>query len=514
MFRSILTVGFWTFTSRILGFVRDVLIAETLGAGMVADAFFVALKLPDLFRQLFGEGAFNASFIPAFTSALASEGELAARRFAEEVVSMMVLWLGGLTVAGVLFMPELMVVLAPGFAAIPAKFALAVRLTRITFPYLMLVCLAAAFAGVLNGLHRFAAAAAAPILFNLCTIAALLFLTPFVPTAGHALAYGVTISGMVQLALLAVAMARAGMALRLFWPRLTPSVRLVMRRMGPGVIGVGVVQINVAVDTIVASLLKPGSVSVLYYANRVNQLPLGLIGVSVGTALLPVLSRQVRTGAAFSAHRTLNRAIEFALALTLPAAVGLAVASVPIVRVLFERGAFTRADVTATAAALIAYAVGVPATVLAKVLAPGFFARGDTRTPVVVGVASLAVNLLFILALIGPLGATGIALAASFSAIFNATALAAMLQRRRHFRPDRGLRRRAPRMLLAAAFMGVVLALAVAFVPQAAGALRWARLAGIIAVGGLAYGLAGQGLAAFDLGTMLRRLGRRQARTG
>ncbi len=513
MFRSILTVGFWTLASRVLGFVRDVLIADRLGAGMVADAFFVALKLPDLFRQLFGEGAFNASFIPAFAGVLTQEGHEAARRFAEEVVSMMVLWLTGLTILGIVFMPELMVVLAPGFAAIPAKFALAVALTRITFPYLMLVCLAAAFAGVLNGLHRFAAAAATPILFNLCTIAALIStFTRLAPSAGHALAYGVTISGMAQIFFLSIAMARAGMALRLHWPRLTQAVRLVMRRMGPGVIGVGVVQINVAVDTIIASLLRPGSVSVLYYANRVYQLPLGVIGVTVGTALLPVLSRQVRAHAPLSAHRTLNRAIEFALVLTLPAAVGLAVASVPIIRVLFERGAFTRTDVVATAAALIAYAVGVPGTVLAKVLAPSFFARGDTATPVAVGVASLAVNLVVILALMVPLGATGIAFAASASATFNAATLAWLLMRRRHLRIDRTLRRRAPRMLLAALVMGAALALAVHFIPPASGVLRWARLAAIVAAGMIAYGLAGQALAAFDLNQLLARLRPRPAR--
>ncbi len=512
MFRNIVTVGFWTLVSRVLGFLRDVLIADRLGAGMVADAFFVALKLPDLFRQLFGEGAFNASFIPAFAGVLATDGRKAARRFAEEVTSVMVIWLGVLSVVGVVFMPELMVVLAPGFAAIPAKFALAVRLTRITFPYLMLVCLTAGFGGVLNGLHRFAAAAAAPILFNLFAIAALLFLTPFVPSAGYALAYGVTFSGIAQLMLLAWSMARAGMALRLLWPRLTPAVRLVMRRMGPGVIGVGVMQINVAVDTIVASFLKPGSVSVLYYANRVNQLPLGIIGVTVGTALLPLLSRQVRARAPLSAHRTMNRAIEFALVLTLPAAMGLAVLSVPIVRVLFERGAFTGSDVTATSAALIAYAAGVPATVLTKVLAPNFFARGDTRTPVLVGVAALLVNLVFILMLMGPLGATGIASAASISATFNAGMLAAILMRRGALRADRGLRSRAPRMLLAAAAMGVVLALASRGVPEGAGVLRWVRLGFIIAAGMLAYGLAGQVLAAFDLREIAGRLGRRRRR--
>jgi putative peptidoglycan lipid II flippase len=510
MFRSILTVGFWTLASRVLGFARDVLIADRLGAGMVADAFFVALKLPDLFRRLFGEGAFSAAFIPAFAGAVASEGRQAAQRFAEEVASVMVLWLGILTAAGIVFMPELMVVLAPGFAEIPEKFALAVRLTRITFPYLMLICLTAAFASVLNGLHRFAAAAGAPILFNVCLIAALLFLTPLVPTAGHALAYGVTISGIAQLVLLAAAMARAGMPLRLRWPRLTPGVRLLMRRMGPGVVGVGVTQINLAVDTIVASLLKPGSVSVLYYANRVNQLPLGVIGVAVGTALLPVLSRQVRGRERLAAHRTLNRAIEFALALTLPAAVGLGVAAVPIIGVLFKRGAFTGADVTATAAALIAYAVGVPATVLTKVLAPSFFARGDMTTPVAVGVVALAVNVAFILLLILPLGATGIALAASVSAMFNAAALGLLLVRRRLFRADRGLRRRVPRMLLAAVVMGVTLAVAVAGVPAAVGALRWARLAGIVLVGAVSYGVAGQALAAFDLGEIGARFARRR----
>jgi len=508
MLKSALTVGLWTFASRMFGFLRDILIADRLGAGMVADAFFVALRLPDLFRRLFGEGAFSAAFVPAFAGAVAADGPAAARRLAEQVISVMVVWLGACTIAGVLFMPALLLVLAPGFAAIPGKFALTVALTRITFPYLMLISLAAAFASVLNGLNRFAAAAAAPIVFNLCLIAALLFLTPWTPTAGQALAYGVTVSGMLQLVMLATATARAGMKLRLSWPRLTPGVRLVMRRMGPGVIGVGVSQINLAVDTIVASFLKPGSVSVLYYAGRVNQLPLGVIGVALGTALLPVLSRQVRGHERLAAHRTLNRAIEFSLALTLPASVGLAIAAVPIVRVLFERGAFNPADVSATASALLAYAIGVPGTVLAKVLAPGFFSRGDTTTPVAVGGAALAVNLVFIVILVLPLRATGIALAASLSAIFNAAVLGILLLRTRVFRLDRGLRRRVPRMLAAAIAMGAVLELAVHFLPPAAGPLRWLRLAAIILGGVLAYAAAGQALAAFDI----RELGLRRAR--
>ncbi len=499
MLKSALTIGLWTLASRMFGFLRDILIADRLGAGMVADAFFVALRLPDLFRLLFGEGAFNAAFVPAFTATVATEGTRAARRFAEEVISMMVVWLSLFTLAGVLFMPAVLLVLAPGFLAIPGKFALAVELTRITFPYLMLICLAAAFAGILNGLSRFSAAAAAPILFNLCLIAALLFLTPYVPTAGHALAYGVTISGIMQLVWLAIAIRRAGMPLRLSWPRLTPGVRLLMRRIGPGVIGVGVTQINLAVDTIVASLLKPGSVSVLYYAARVDQVPLGVIGVAAGTALLPALSRQVRTGARLSGHRTLNRAIEFGFALTAPAAVGLAVAAVPIIRVLLERGAFGGADVTATAAALTAYAVGVPGTVLTKVLAPGFFARGDTTTPVAVGAASLVVNVACILVFVAPLGATGIALAASISAIFNSSTLGILLMRRRLLYPDRTLRRRVPRMFAAAAGMGIVVWQAMEHLPEAHGALGWLRLGVIMIAGVVAYGVLGQALAAFDL---------------
>ncbi|MGH7160649.1 MAG: murein biosynthesis integral membrane protein MurJ [Acetobacteraceae bacterium] len=508
MLKSALTVGLWTLVSRLFGFARDILIADRLGAGLVADAFFVALRLPDLFRRLFGEGAFSAAFVPAFAGAVAAEGEKAARRFAEEVMSVMLVWLGLFTLAGVLFMPALLLVLAPGFTEIPGKFALAVRLTRITFPYLMLISLTAAFASMLNGLNRFAAAAAAPILFNICLIAALLFLTPYVPTAGHALAYGVTASGIAQLALLAFACKRAGMPLRLHRPRLTPSVRLLMRRIGPGVVGVGVTQINLAVDTIVASLLRPGSVSVLYYAARVNQLPLGVIGVAAGTALLPLLSRQVLTGQRLSAHRTLNRAIESTFALTLPAAVGLAVVAEPIIRVLFERGAFGGADVTATAAALIAYAVGVPGTVLAKVLAPGFFARGDTATPVGVGVAALIVNIIFILILVVPLGPTGIALAASISALFNAAALAWLLARRHMLSFDRTLRRRMPRITAAAAGMGVVLWLVMERLPEVSGVPGWVRLGVIILAGALTYGVLGQVLAAFDL----RNLGRRFAR--
>ena len=263
MLRSILTVGGWTMASRVLGFVRDILIAAILGVGPVAEAFFVAQKLPNMFRRLFGEGAFNAAFVPEFAGLLAAEGHAAARQFAVEAFAVMAFWLGVLTIAGELFMPQLMAVLAPGFAAIPAKFQLAVELSRITFPYLLLICLAALVSGVLNGMDRFTAAAASYLLYNVVSIGCMLWLTPYVPTAGHALAWGVSASGVVQLGLLLWASGRAGMALALPRPRMTPRMRVLMRRMLPGLLGAGVTQLNLAVDVIIASLLPAGTVAVL-----------------------------------------------------------------------------------------------------------------------------------------------------------------------------------------------------------------------------------------------------------
>src|SRR6516162_6937223 len=457
MLRGVLTVGGWTMASRVLGFARDMLIAALLGAGPIADAFFVALKLPNLFRRLFGEGAFNAAFVPAFSGLLAAEGRPAARRFAEETFAVMAFWLGALTVAGEVFMPQLMAVLAPGFAAIPEKFALAVELSRITFPYLLLICLAALVSGVLNGLDRFTAASASYVLFNVVSIACMLWLTPYVPTVGHALSWGVTASGVAQLGLLLWALRRAGMGLALPRPRLTPQIRLLLRRMLPGLLGAGVTQLNLAVDVIIASLLAPGTVSILYYADRVNQLPLGTIGVAVGTALLPTLSRQALAGEAKAAIATLNRALEYALTLTLPAALALLAIPGPIIGVLFGRGAFDAHSVTLSAQALAAYAAGLPAFVLVRVLVPGFFARGDTAMPVKIGTAMVGLNLALNVAFMMPLQHLGPPLASSLAAWCNVAALAAILRRRGHFAIDEGLRSVVPRTLLAGLVMAAVL---------------------------------------------------------
>lgn len=457
MLRGIVTIGSWTMASRVLGFVRDVMIASSLGAGLVADAFFVALRLPNLFRSLFGEGAFNAAFVPQFAGVLATGGRAAARRFATEAFCLLAVWLGTLTVLGMIAMPSIVAVLAPGFTAIPQKFTLAVELARITFPYLILICLAAMLTGILNALGRFNVAAASYVLFNICMIAALVGLTPFVATGGHALAWGVAAAGVLQLGVLLIAAAKAGIGLTIVWPRLTPPIRQLLRRMAPGVFGAGVTQLNLAVDVVIASLLPAGTVSLLYYADRIQQLPLGVIGTAIGTTMLPALSRQVGAGDNAVAMSTQNRAIEYALILTLPAALALVVTAWPIIWTLFGRGAFDAHAAHLTAQALAVYAMGLPAFVLIKVLAPGFFARGDTATPVKIGVVMVLVHVSMNLSFMRPLGHLGPPLATSLAAMMNATWLWIVLHRRGHLRIDSRLRTRAPRVVPALVAMGLVL---------------------------------------------------------
>jgi putative peptidoglycan lipid II flippase len=519
MLRSVMTVGGWTMASRVLGFIRDMLMAALIGADPVADAFFMANKLPNLFRRLFGEGAFNAAFVPEFSGLLATDGPDAARRFAQEAISVMAFWLGGLMVAGEIFMPQIMHVLAPGFAATPDKFALTVDLARITFPYLMLICLAALLSGALNGMEHFAAAAAAPVLYNLFAIAALIGLTPFVPTVGHAAAWGVSASGIVQLALLVWAVHRAGMPLRIPRPRLTPAMKLLLRRMGPGLIGASAAQLNQAVDLIIASLLPAGTVSLLYYADRIQQLPLGVIGIAVGTALLPMLSRQVRGGNETAALSSLNRAIEYALFLTLPAALALTVSAFPIMWVLFGRGAFDIETARLASQSLAAYAIGLPAVVLLKVLAPAAFARGDTALPVKIGMITLAVN--FLLNIVFNAGALapasianslpllkhiGPALATSLASTFNMVVLGIALHRRGHLVADANLLRRLPRMGLAAAGMAATLWFAEAPLFHIG---RWFGLISVVTLGMAVYGSAALMLGAFDVKSLRRMLRRR-----
>jgi len=487
--RSFLTVGGWTMASRVLGFLRDMTIAGLIGTGPVAEAFFVAFQFPNFFRRLFAEGAFNAAFVPLFAGTLERDGKPPAMRFAAETLSLMLAVLLGFTVLVELAMPWVMTAVAPGFRSDPAKFRLAVDFARLTFPYLLFMSVVALLGGLLNSVQRFAATAAAPILLNVVLLGALaLVASGAVAHPGHALSWGVAGAGIGQFLWLALACHRAGLLPPLPRPRLGPAIRRLFRLMGPGMLGAGVYQINVVVGVALASLLAEGSVAYLYYADRVNQLPLGVVGVAVGIALLPLLSRQLRAGDEAAATHSLNRSLEFALLLTLPAAAALIAIPGPIVATLFERGQFGPPETAATAAALAAFAVGLPAYVLIKTLSPGFFAREDTATPVKVAALAMASNVALAAALMQVLAHVGIALAAACTAWLNAGLLALLLHRRGGLRLDRRLKRAAPRVALASALMGLALwAAAQAMEPWLAGpgGARVAALAALVA-GGLA----------------------------
>jgi putative peptidoglycan lipid II flippase len=459
LLRNFATVGSATASSRVLGFIRDIFIAAALGTGPVADAFFVAQRLPSLFRRLFAEGAFASAFVPLFTKHHEADGDAAAHRFAEESLAALALALIVVTIAAEVAMVWLTYLLAPGFATDPAKFDMTVLLSRIAFPYLLLISLATLLAGALNGIGRFAAAAFSQSLLNVVLIAALVFLwwNGEVGTlrAGVLLTASLTLGGVIQLAFLAVVCRRAGINLRLVRPRWTAGVKRLTRLALPSVVAGGITQINIVVGTIIASL-QAGAVSWLYYADRLYQLPLGIVGIAIGVVLLPDLSRALRAGRQDVVDHTQNRAIEFAAALTLPATVALLVIPGPIISVLFERAAFTAADTAATAPALAAYAAGLPAFVAIKVLQPGYFAREDTRMPMWAGAVSMVVNVVAAFGLFFLYGHVGIAAATSLAAWVNAVILLVGLRRKGMLNTDANLRRRLPLLLLASLLMGVV----------------------------------------------------------
>ena len=513
LFRSIATVGGWTMVSRVLGFARDMLIANVIGAGLIADAFFVAFKFPNFFRRLFAEGAFNAAFVPLFAGRLTTDGKEAAVKFAAEAASVLGTVLLVFTLAAMLTMPWLMLAIAPGFIDQPDKFDLTVDLTRLTFPYLTFMALVALMGGMLNSLQRFAATAAAPIVLNVVLIGVLLGVRHGVlPDPGHALAWGVAAAGVAQFVWIALACKRAGLGFVPPRPRLTPGVKRLLVLMAPALLGAGVVQVNVVIDVILASTLAEGSVSFLYYADRVNQLPLGVVGVAVGITLLPLLTRQLRSGETDAALGSQNRAIEFALTLTLPAAAALIAMPGPIVMVLFQRGAFDAASAEATAGALAAFAVGLPAYVLIKALTPGFFAREDTKTPVKVAVVAMIANIVLAVALMQVLAHVGIALATALSAWFNASALAVLLARRGHLAFDARLRRCVPRLILASVLMGIAVWWGADLLAGPLGggeARRIAALAVLVVAGGGLFALAALGTGAVKLTDLRAAVSRR-----
>lgn len=513
---SVATVGGLTLASRVLGFARDVLIAAALGGGPLADAFFVALRLPNLFRALFAEGAFAAAFVPVFSARLERAGPEAARAFAASAASILLL----VSIPAVLLaewgMPWVVGLLAPGFEADGERFAGAVDLARITFPYLALVTMTALFGAVLNSLYRFAAAAAAPALLNLFLIGFLVVAAPLLPSAAEALAWGVLAGGAAQLALVALAARRAGMAVVPGRPRLTPDVRRFGRLMAPGVLSSGVSQVNVVVGTVFASGI-PGAVSWLSYAHHLVHLPVAVVGIAVRTVLLPALSRRVHGGDGAGGTADQRAALGLALALAAPAAVGLAALSGLIVDVLFRRGAFGLGDSAATADALAAYALGLPAMVLVQALVSSFFARYDTATPMKVAAGAVALNLALIPLLIGPFGHVGIALAQSASSTAHAAGLLVLAVRRGYLALDGAVLGRALGVAAAALPLGLLglaegpaLALLAPLGPAAgAGALVLLVGAGTAGFGALALAFG-----ALRPGEAARLLGRRGRRAG
>jgi len=410
LFKAMATVGGLTGVSRVFGFVRDILTAAILGAGAIADAFFVALKLPNFFRRVTAEGAFSVAFVPLYSEAIEKESRDAADDFASNAFMVMLLILSGVTCLAIAFMPAIIAAIAPGFGTEGARFDAAVEFSRITFPYLLLMSLTALLGGVLNALDRFAPFAVAPVLFNLCLIGAL-FVAGRFESAGHALSYGILAAGVLQLVWLLLAARRSGFRLRIAVPKFDVKIKRVFALMGPGVIGAGVMHINLFADMVIASFLEAGSISYLYYADRLNQLPLGVVGIAVGTALLPMLSKAIAKDDTKEARDLFNRALEMCLLLALPAAAALAVMPETLIHVLFERGAFDAGDTAATAFVLQCYALGLPAYITIKVFSSAHWARQDTMTPVKISVVATVLNIALSILFIQFMGVAGIALA-------------------------------------------------------------------------------------------------------
>jgi|FEC22Drversion2_1045045.scaffolds.fasta_scaffold00831_3 putative peptidoglycan lipid II flippase len=457
--RAVATVGGFTLLSRVVGFIRDIVLSAVLGSGAVADAFFVAQKLPNFFRRLFAEGAFSAAFVPLFSRELQDHGRAEALAFARQAHAALLVVLVPFSMVLMLGMPWVLALLAPGMRDDAPTFAMAIEFSRISFPYLLFISLASLYGGVLNSIDRFAHVAATPILLNLTMIAGVLGLTPLLPNSGYAASISFAIAGLLQWVWLLIACARDDVTMTLVRPRRTPLVSRLVTLATPVAIGGGVQSISTMLDVVWASLLPVGSISALYYADRIAQLPLGVVGIAIGTALLPLLARQLRAGQVESAMANQNRAIEFGLLLSLPAAMALWLLAAPIIRVLFERGLFGPEDTLRTAGALAAFAIGLPAFVLVKALTPGFFAREDTRTPLYVAVAAIVVNVALNAAFLygTTLAQVGIALATSLSGWLNAVALGVILFRRNHWLIDERLRSRTWRMAAASAGMAVAL---------------------------------------------------------
>jgi putative peptidoglycan lipid II flippase len=438
MLKRVFTVGGYTLLSRVTGFARDIMLAAILGAGPVADAFFVALRLPNHFRAIFAEGAFNAAFVPAYAHVHGERGDASARLFADRIFTLLFVSQLVLLILAWLFMPQAMTILAPGFTDDVEQRRLAIELTRITFPYLLLITLVTLYGGMLNVMHRFASAAAAPIFLNLAMMMTLA-LAAFFPSAGHAAAWGVLISGFLQFFLLARDLSRHGGLPRFARPRLDEDVRDFFRALGPATIGSMGTQVALFADTIIATFLPAGALSALYYADRLNQLPIGVIGIAIGTVLLPEMSRRITAGDQAGALAAQRRAFDFTLLFSVPFVAAFLIVPDLIMRAMFARGAFTKTDAMTAGATLAAYAVGLIPFVMIRSAVATFYARKDTATPVKAALTGVAVNVALKVALMGPLAQVGLALATAAGAWVNLLLVLGFAVRAGHLKIDRSL---------------------------------------------------------------------------
>ena len=483
MFKSLLSVGLFTLLSRATGFFRDIMLARMLGAGMLADAFVVAFRLPNHFRAIFGEGAFNAAFVPSYAKTLEQNGESAAKRFSGDIHALLIASQIVVLILAWAFTPQLVRLLAPGFSDEPDKFALTVSLTRITFPYLMCVVLVTLHSGVLNARRKFAAAAAAPVLLNVAMIGALALAFLF-PNAAYAAAWGVLIAGVLELALLMIASAREGALAPFVAPKISAQVKHFFKVLVPAVIGSAGVQIAIFADTIIGSLLPTGGPSSIYYADRIYQLPVGVLGVAAGTVLLPEMSRRLAGGDESGAHHAQNRTMALTIALAAPFLVAFLTIADLIMAGVFAHGAFSKGDAAASAAVLAAYGFGLPAVLLIRSAVASFQARGDTTTPMAISLIAVALNVALKVLLWKDFGAPALAAATAAGAWINVSLLYALALWRGWTDPDSLL----ARVTLAATLAGMALAAFAVFAraPLAGFGARfghWASVADLLVLG-------------------------------
>ncbi|WFW58934.1 murein biosynthesis integral membrane protein MurJ [Citrobacter freundii] len=490
LLKSLATVSSMTMFSRVLGFARDAIVARIFGAGMATDAFFVAFKLPNLLRRIFAEGAFSQAFVPILAEYKSKQGEDATRVFVSYVSGLLTLALAVVTVAGMLAAPWVIMVTAPGFADTADKFTLTTQLLQITFPYILLISLASLAGAILNTWNRFSIPAFAPTFLNISMIGFALFAAPYFNPSVLALAWAVTVGGVLQLVYQLPHLKKIGM---LVLPRVNfrdAGAMRVVKQMGPAILGVSVSQISLIINTIFASFLASGSVSWMYYADRLMEFPSGVLGVALGTILLPSLSKSFSSGNHDEYCRLMDWGLRLCFLLALPSAVALGILAKPLTVSLFQYGKFTAFDASMTQRALVAYSVGLIGLIVVKVLAPGFYSRQDIKTPVKIAIVTLIMTQVMNLAFIGPLKHAGLSLSIGLAACLNASLLYWQLRKQKIFTPQPGWAWFLARLVISVLVMSAALVGMLYIMPEwSQGTMLWRllRLMAVVLVGITAY---------------------------